>query len=1130
MGLAPKQFYAFDIHRVDPAVGRVHRGGTPVVLPPKAFDLLLLFVQKPNRVLSKSELMQSLWPDTFVEDANLTQHVFTLRKALGVQPGGQPYIETVPRRGYCFTAQVRQTWESDRPSDAPPETAAPPRDSALPSAFEAERKQATVLSCGIANAAPLAERLGPAALEGLVQRVNEIAADEIGRYEGILRQRQPDEFVALFGARVVHEDDARRAVLAALGIQRRIAELVGRVPSPEEDEGPMVRIGIHSGPVVVSGRPGARGVEYTALGETMRCADLLQQVALPGTILVSDAARRGIEGYVDVAPADRVTPTMAAWRVVDVIPAAARRRTRLTQMLAPFVGRSYELALLQELARKALAGRGQVVTVVGEPGMGKSRVTLEFLHSVAADGFGAPLEGRCVSYGSLVPYLPLSDLLRAHCGASEIDTPAAVRSAIERAVRDNDLPPDATRWFLRLMGIVDDASALDSLSPEAIKARTFDVLRALFLTASARMPLVIVVEDVHWIDRTSEEFLNTLIERLVAARVMLVATSRPGYRAPWMDRSYATQITLAPLAAEDGAKLVRAVTGAGAPPENVSAILARAEGNPFFLEELARSDAAAGADAQGIPDTVHAVIMARLDRLASGAKRLVQTASVLGREVPLRLLKHVGGSGAHFDSDLMELCRLEFLYERPGREEPVFVFKHALTQDVAYDSLLARQRRDLHLEAARALETLYGSRLDEITATLAYHYTRTDLADEAITWLILAAEHAARVYANAEAILHLDLARRRVERLPEGSERDRRTLRIALLHAHSLYFLGRFAESVDVLLPHAVRLARLDDQALTAAYWFWLAHMQSRLGDQRRTRESAGRAIDAATRAGDEETLGKAHGVLALEGHWGGNTADGIAHGREAVRLLASRPQQRWWLGMAHFYLATNHLLVGDFDAALADAAAADEVGRQMGDPRLQTYAAFVSGWIEASRGNHEAAVALCQRGREQAPDRVSRAYASLFLAYALIERGDHVQARSILEPIADELEGFGIPQWQSFALALAAETCRLAGRLEHARGVAHRALDVANRAQYGYGAGFAHRVRARIARDAGAVGDAAAALDDAVRTFERIGASFESTRARGEAAALTAASERSGAPSGDAGDSTVSVDKGMRG
>jgi DNA-binding winged helix-turn-helix (wHTH) protein/tetratricopeptide (TPR) repeat protein len=1128
MGPAPKQFYAFDIHRVDPALGRVHRGGTPVVLPPKTFDLLLLFVRNPNRVLSKSELMQSLWPDTFVEDANLTQHVFTLRKALGVQPGGQPYIETVPRRGYRFTAQVRQTWEADPPPDLPPEPAAPPREVA-PSAFDAERKQATILCCGIANAAPLAERLGPAGLEGLVQRVSEIAADEIGRYEGILRQRHPDEFVALFGARVVHEDDARRAVLAALGIQRRLADVASPLPEAE-DEVPVVRIGIHSGPVVVSRRPGERGVEYTAVGEAMRSADLLQQVAPPGTILVSDAARRGIEGYIDVVPADPVTPTMAAWRVVDVIPAAARRRTRLTRMLAPFVGRSYELALLQELARKALAGQGQVVTVLGEPGMGKSRLTLEFLHSVGADDFAAPLEGRCVSYGSLVPYLPLSDLLRAHCGASESETPAAVRSAIERAVRDNDLPPDASRWFLRLMGIVDGASALDTLSPEAIKARTFDVLRALFLKASARRPLVIVVEDVHWIDRTSEEFLSTLIERLVAARVMLVATSRPGYRAPWMDRSYATQITLAPLGVADGAKLVGAVTGAAAPPENVAAILARAEGNPFFLEELARSDAAAGADAQGIPDTVHAVIMARLDRLAAGAKQLVQTASVLGREVPLRLLKHVGGSGAHFDSDLMELCRLEFLYERPGRDEPVFVFKHALTQDVAYDSLLARQRRDLHLEAARALEMLYGSRLEEITATLAYHYTRTDLADEAITWLIRAAEQAARVYANAEAILHLDLARRRVERLPEGSERDRRTLRIALLHAHSLYFLGRFAESVDVLLPHAVRLARLDDQALTAAYWFWLAHMQSRLGDQRRTRESAGRAIDAATRAGDEETLGKAHGVLALEGHWGGNSADGIAHGREAVRLLASRPQQRWWLGMAHFYLATNHLLVGDFDAALADAAAADEVGRQMGDPRLQTYAAFVSGWIEASRGNHEAAVALCQRGREQAPDRVSRAYASLFLAYALIERGDHVQARSILEPIADELEGFGIPQWQSFALALAAETCRLAGRLEHARAVADRALDVANRAQYGYGAGFAHRVRARIARDAGAVGDAAAALDDAVRTFERIGASFESTRARGEAAAVTAPSDGSGAPSGDAGDSAVSVDKGRRG
>ena len=322
--------------------------------------------------------------------------------------------------------------------------------------------------------------------------------------------------------------------------------------------------------------------------------------------------------------------------------------------------------------------------------------------------------------------------------------------------------------------------------------------------------------------------------------------------------------------------------------------------------------------------------------------------------------------------ELAELCRLEFLYEQPGADEPVVVFKHALTQDVAYDSLLARTRRELHLRTAEALVGLYGDR-DDLAATFAYHYARTDLVDEAVRWLIRAADQAARVYANAEAILHLDLAARRLQRLPEGPDRDRRMLEVALRHAHSLYFLGRFRESVEVLLPHEARLARLNEPALTAAYSFWLAHMHSRLGDQRRACDNAARAIEAATRAGDEGTLGKAHGLLALEGHWSGNTADGIAHGRKSLRLLRAHPQQRWWLGMTHFYLAMNHLVQGDFEAALAEANRADAVGKEIGDPRLQTYAAFTVGWVEATRRNERPLLRMSAQPRAGARSRQPR-------------------------------------------------------------------------------------------------------------------------------------------------------------
>jgi tetratricopeptide (TPR) repeat protein len=325
-------------------------------------------------------------------------------------------------------------------------------------------------------------------------------------------------------------------------------------------------------------------------------------------------------------------------------------------------------------------------------------------------------------------------------------------------------------------------------------------------------------------------------------------------------------------------------------------------------------------------------------------------------------------------------------------------------------------------------------------------------------------------------------------------------LEVALRHAHSLYFLGRFRESVDVLLPHEARLARLDDPALTARCSFWLAHMYSRLGDQGRAAVKAIRAIDTGTYVGDMATVGKAHGLLALEGHWAGNPVDGITHGEEAVRILRVHWDQRWWLGMAHFYLAVNHLLTGDFEEALTEAGRANAVGKDIGDPRLETYAGYTTGWIEASRGNAEIAIAACRASLEKAPDRVSRAYAALFLAFALLEQGDHDQALQRLGPTMTELEGFAFPQWHALAAVLIGEAHRRGRRLEEAATATRTGIEIATSAQYWYAVGIGERIAARIARDARNLQEAADAFDRALCTFNRIGARFEAARTCAEA------------------------------
>jgi DNA-binding winged helix-turn-helix (wHTH) protein len=672
--LTHTQFYDFGAFRIDLGLSLLERAGKPVPLPPKAFDLLLLLARNTDRLMTKAELIEALWPNTFVEEANLTQHIYTLRKALGDLPNGQPFIDTVPRRGYRLAASVREGVAAAPAIDAAGEVIRPPGEpSTSPLAIrsiapEGERKRAAVLDCRIANAAAVVERLGPVAAQELTRNLLKIAAELLGRYGGVMTERRGDGFVALFGAAIVHEDDSLRAVLAALGIQQRFGQLAA--PELNQDEPLNLRLGISTGGLVVTRAGNHPAVEYAAVGDPARVADLLQQLALPGVVLISDTTRRAVDGHIETVPSGSHGAAGAMFRVLGLRGTTDARSTRLARTLAPFVGRQHELAVLDDLATRVRAGNGHAVSIVGEPGIGKSRLLHECTQQVAAPAGMAVLEGRCVSYGSNIPYLPLADLLRTHCGVRESDPPETTRRAVERTARNHDLPPESGEWLLRLIGEIDTSSALETPSAEAVKTRTFDALRTLFFKAAKRTPLLIAIEDIHWIDRTSEEFLTTLVERLAGAPIMIVTTCRSGYRVPWLDRSYLAQITLRPLTSADSSRLVDYAVGEQPLPEAASAaIVEKGEGNPFFLEELARTVVERGADSTAIPETVQGVIMARIDRLPEAAKHVLQNASVLGREVPLQLLDRVW-RGGEYASELRELCRLEFLYENPAPTNP----------------------------------------------------------------------------------------------------------------------------------------------------------------------------------------------------------------------------------------------------------------------------------------------------------------------------------------------------------------------------------------------------------------------------------------------------------------------------
>jgi predicted ATPase len=442
------------------------------------------------------------------------------------------------------------------------------------------------------------------------------------------------------------------------------------------------------------------------------------------------------------------------------------------------VGRERELATLEELFAQVASGTGQVVGIVGEAGQGKSRLLYEFRQRLQ-DKRVTYLEGRCLSYGSSIPYHPIIDVLRNNCDISETDGPESIREKVHVALAEVGMDAEESApYLLRLLGIQEGTESISILTPEAVRTRTFETLKQMSLQGSQRRPIIFEVEDLHWCDNTSEAYLADLVESLSGTSILLLTTYRPGYRPPWIEKSYVAQISLHNLGPQDALTIVHSTQPTELPAQMAQVIVEKAEGNPFFLEELTRAVIAQEdvETAVHVPDTIQGVLSARIDRLPDETKRLLQTASVLGREFAPALLKSMWERSETLEPLLLELKRLEFLFERTGARDPIYVFKHALTQDVAYESLLTTRRQTLHTAAGQALETLYADRLEDAYDRLAYHYTRTDDAAKAVEYLTLVADKAARNSAYLEATNHLTKGLELLKTLPDTLERTHKEL------------------------------------------------------------------------------------------------------------------------------------------------------------------------------------------------------------------------------------------------------------------------------------------------------------------------------------------------------------------
>ncbi len=743
-------------------------------------------------------------------------------------------------------------------------------------ALEGERKQITILFADLKGSMELLADRDPEEARTLLDPVLEHMMEAVHRYEGTVNQVAGDGIMALFGAPLAHEDHAVRACYAALDMQaamRRYSEKVRRAHGVEVQ----IRVGLNSGEVVVGTIGSDLRMDYNAVGQTTHLAARMEQLATPGTIRLTADTLRLAEGYIEVRPLGPV-PVKGLEQPVDVYemigagPRRSRLHTAAARGLTPFVGRESEFEVLRQALERTAAGHGQVIATVGEPGVGKSRLVWEVTHSHRAHGW-LVLQAGAVSYGKATSYLPIVDLLKGYFGIEDRDEPRTVREkltgkllALDRALEGH------LSALLSLLDVPTDDLQWSTLDPPQRRRRTLDAVKQLLLRESQVQPLLVVVEDLHWIDSETQALLDGLVASLPADRLLLLVNYRPEYQHAWGSRTYYAQLMLDPLPADGAERLLAALLGSDASLEPLTRVLiAQTEGNPFFLEESVRTlvETKALTGERGayllarplpgiqVPATVQAVIASRIDRLGAADKALLQTASVVGKDVPLGVLQAIAELAEdELHAAIGRLQAAEFLYEAGIFPDIEYTFKHALTHDVAYGSLLHDRRRALHVQIVETIERTYPDRLAEHVDRLAHHaFLGKDWA-KAVTYLQQAGAKAFARSVHREAVRCFEDALTALTHLSETRETLEQAIDLRFDLRNALLPLAEWGR-IEGYLREAEALARtFNDQRRLASVSGYMSGLHLNTG---------GRASDVRAFAQQVEAIGASLGDVPLQ-------------------------------------------------------------------------------------------------------------------------------------------------------------------------------------------------------------------------------------------------------------------------
>jgi class 3 adenylate cyclase/tetratricopeptide (TPR) repeat protein len=706
--------------------------------------------------------------------------------------------------------------------------------------MEGERRTVTVLFADTVGSTTMEELLDPELTFRIMQGAAGCMAEAVHRYEGFVTQFRGDGIMALFGAPIAHENAAHRAVAAALAMQRRLIEYAEGV---EREHGAALgfRVGLNTGLVVVGAISDNLSMDYTAMGDTVNLAARMEQVAEPGTVYISENTYRAVHDYVDCEPLGAVavkgkSEPVVAYRAVREKGIHSRLDVSAAHGLTQFVGRADELGRLRELTEQIQAGFGRVLFLSGEAGVGKSRLLLEFRRSLGDDV--SWLEGRCLPKGEGTSE-PIAEIVRGALGIGDCDDEATILARIEDGTEGWPEQSRATAPYLKyLLGVRSGEGTTGAVVPAERATRIREGLIALLVEESARKPMVVVIEDLHWVDELTNNMLLGLLRTVATVPVLMVLTHRPGteravgrkvsvidaasvFHGDILDKAtFFQRVDLGPLSEEESAAFATCALGPGLPDDLQKLIAKKAEGNPFFVEEVARSliesgmvERAAGAcvirgslEDLRIPDTVEEVILARIDSLKREPRETVQLASVIGREFARALLACIADPQARLDAALSVLEELEFIYETAFVPEVSYAFKHAITGEVAYSTLLHERRKALHRIVAISMEELYADRLPEHYGMLAHHYLEGEVWEKALQYLELAGDQSLALFANQPAVEFYSKALAVCERLGNPDLRRIASLLQKSVDAH--FNLRHYQETLD-------DLARWRDVAVT---------------------------------------------------------------------------------------------------------------------------------------------------------------------------------------------------------------------------------------------------------------------------------------------------------------------------